>query len=127
MFAPTSEVLSSVDNALLSWFLDHFNDDDDTADAVLRALLARRGRIHSTLWANLVTRLGFRGGTSRGIAARLRLVLADTAPIALGADRFRYFTNLMRWNDLGDNEFLELIDRVCAPTIQPPPRWVAHA
>ena len=88
---------------------------------MLRALVACQGRIHTTLWANLVMRLRMQGGASRETAARLRLVLADTAPAALGADRFRYFTNLLRWDDLNDNEFLELIDRVCAPAIQPPP------
>ena len=119
LFAPTSENLSNVDDALLLWFLEHFNDDDDTANAVLGALVDCHGHIHSRLWANLVMRLDFRGGASEEAIARLRLVLADTAPVALGADRFSHLTNLLRWDDLSDNEYLELVDRVCAPAIQP--------
>ena len=126
LFKPAKETLGAVDEALLEWFLGNFDADDETANEVVRLFISNRQRVHPRLAMSLEMRLSFQGDISSAAAASLRLVLADTARRSAGGSFPPYGGLQLRWaDDLGDEEFLELIDRHCAPLIAEPESLLA--
>ena len=126
LFDPAKKTLGVADKALLDWFLDNFHADDETANEVVRLLIANGRRVHPDLAVNLEMRLSFQGDISSASAARLRLVLADAAQRSAGGLIRPYGAHQLHWADgLGDEEFLELIDRHCAPLIAAPESFLA--
>ena len=75
LFEPAKASFGAVDEALLEWFLGHFDADDETANEVVRLIVSHRRRIHPKLAMSLEMRLSFQGVISSAAAARLRLVL----------------------------------------------------
>lgn len=126
LFDPAKKTLGVADKALLDWFLDNFHADDETANEVVRLLVSNGRRVHPDLAANLEMRLSFQGDISSASAAKLRLVLAASAQRSVGGSIRPYGAHQLHWaDDLGDEEFLELIDRHCAPAIAEPESLLA--
>lgn len=126
LFEPAKASFGAVDEALLEWFLGHFDADDETANEVVRLIVSHRRRIHPKLAMSLEMRLSFQGVISSAAAARLRLVLADAAQRSAGGLGTQYGGLQLQWaDDLGDDEFLGLIDRHCVPTIAEPESFLS--
>ena len=115
-FAPAAD-LGPADKTLANWFIAHYNDDEESAMETLRLIIENRGRLHETLWLNMVMDYDPRGGTTRETGNRLMLALADTAPAI--SERSGCLLNLLNScaTPEDDKLFLELVDRAFAPRL----------
>ena len=123
LFAPASE-LGPVDHDLVAWFAWHHNDDDATAAEATRLIIENQGRLHETLWMNMVMASNPRGGASAETANPLLLALADTV---VPGFELRLLGLVGCCETPRDDDLLvELVDRMCRPKLrEPDPFWRA--
>ena len=117
LFAPAAE-LEPAEKELVRWFAKHHTDDDHTAAEVLRLIVENGFGINKSLWLSMAMAWNPRGGTNYETGNKLLLILADTAPAELDRPLMGLFKRCETPQD--DDLFLELVDRVFRPKLEPP-------